>query len=94
MPQPLNESDAKAIRNVATFSVGSSMSFPTATRTPVAANVGDGLLRLRVRGGAGTDPVPTEIADQVLAPGWAELPSAYPLERVFQGQPRTTSDAG
>ena len=65
------------------------MSFPAATRTPVAEKTQNGMLRLRVRGGAGTDPVPTQIADQVLAPGWAELPSAYPLERVFQGQPRT-----
>jgi hypothetical protein len=94
MAAPLSESDAKAIRNVVTFSVGSSMSFPTATRTPVAAKVRDGVLRLRVRGGAGTDSVPAQIADQVLVPGWAELPSAYPLERVFQGHPRATSDAG
>ena len=87
MSRPLSDSNVRAIRNVARSRPGHSVSFPAASRTPVAEAAQDGMLRLRVRGGSGTDPVPTEIADQVLAPGWAELPSAYPLERVFQGHP-------
>lgn len=38
--------------------------------------------------GAGSDCVPVQIADQVLAPGWTELASGYPSERMFEGWPR------
>lgn len=63
------------------------MSITTAVRTPVAAKVREGVLQLRVRSGGPADPMPEQIANQVLAMGWVELRSDYPLERVFRGRP-------
>jgi len=87
VPGALSASDVKLLRNVVNGSRQSSTSITTAARIPVAENVGDGLLRLRVRSGGPADVVPAQIADQVLAEGWSELHSGYPQERIFEGRP-------
>jgi hypothetical protein len=91
VPGPLSDSDVKLLRNVVNGSRQSSTSITTAVRTPVAENVGDGVLRLRVRGGGPADALPVQIADQVLAEGWTEIHNGYPLERVFEGRPGSLS---
>lgn len=91
MPGPLSDSDVKLLRNVVNGSRQSSTSITTAARTPVAENVGDGVLRLKIRSGGPPDALPVQIADQVLAEGWTELHSVFPQERVFEGRPGSSS---
>lgn len=84
---PLSDPDVKLLREVLDDPNASVRNLPTSPRKPTAEKLSGGKLRLTIRSTGPGDATATEIADQVLAPGWSETASRYPGERVFVGQP-------
>lgn len=87
MAGPLSESDVRLLRGVMDDPDASLRNLPTTSRKPTAEKLSDGRIRLTIRSIGSADETATQIADQVLAPGWSETPSRYPGERVFEGEP-------
>jgi hypothetical protein len=86
---PLSDPDVKLLREVIDDPTASVRILPTSPRKPTAERLSDGKIRLTIRSTGPADATATDIADQVLAPGWSETPSRYPGERLFVGQPGT-----
>jgi hypothetical protein len=84
---PLSDPDVKLLREVVDDPAASVRNLPTSPRKPTAEKLSGGKIRLTIRSTGPADATATEIADQVLAPGWSETRSRYPGERVFVGQP-------
>lgn len=81
----LGDSDIRLLRGVVDDPPGSIRNLPTAVRTTTAERRGAAQIELRVRSGGPADTVATDIASEVLEPGWQEVSCRYPGERAFRG---------
>jgi hypothetical protein len=81
----LSNQDVAVLRGVLHDPPGSVRNIPSG-RSVTAERIGAEDLELRVRSDGPADEGAPEVAEQVLGPGWAEVPSRYPGERAFRGR--------